>query len=155
LLNSLGNKPTTLIERINGFGVFFRRSEQNLLVTFLLVSLIGIAVWSWRYSTRVEQIIDIDRRSSQTAAFQIDLNSANWVEISTLPGIGHQLAHDIVADRERSGPFPNNEAIQRVPGIGPRTYDRIAPFLNLISSDSSSIAATPATASKRLANAAN
>lgn len=125
------------------------RSEQNLLAMFLLVSLIGIAVWSWRYSVRVEQIIDIDRRSSQTAAFQIDLNRATWVEISTLPGIGEQLAHDIVAYRQTSGPFPNNEAIQLVSGIGPRTYDRIVPFLTQISPDSASMAATPTAASKR------
>ncbi|MDA8563490.1 helix-hairpin-helix domain-containing protein [Mariniblastus sp.] len=138
-----------LAERIKSLGLLFAQSEQKLIVAFLLASLLGIAFWSWRYSTRVEQIIDIDRRSSQTAAFQIDLNNATWMEISNLPGIGDQLAQDIVAYRESSGRFTNNEAIQLVSGIGPRTYAQIAPFLTQISSDPASMAATPSTASKR------
>lgn len=149
LLSSLGNKPTKPGERIKRFGLLFARSEQTLIVGFLLISLIGIAVWSWRYSARVHQIIDIDRRSPRMATFQIDLNNATQMEISQLPGIGDQLARDIVAYRQDLGPFPSKEAIQLVSGIGPRTYDRIAPFLTEIPQDSASMMGTPATASNR------
>ena len=131
---------------MESFGLLFARSEQRLLVAFILFSLIGIAVWGWRHSSRIEQIIDIDHRSHVSAAFQIDLNTATWTEISTLPGIGDQLARDIVAYRQQIGSFPSNEAIQSVSGIGPLTYQRLAPFLIAISPDATSMtAATPVT----------
>jgi len=130
------------------FGLLFAQSEQKFLVAFLFISLVGIAVWSWRHSTRSKQLIDIDRRSPRTATFQIDLNGSTWMEISTLPGIGDQLAHDIVAYRERVGCFPDNESIQSVSGIGPHTYERIAPFLVPNSSNADSMAASTPTASK-------
>lgn len=133
-MSTPGDK-STLAKRMESFGLLFAQSEQSFLVTFVLVSLLGITVWSWRYSSRVEQIIDIDQRSPASAAFQIDLNTATWTEICTLPGIGDQLARDIVAHRQQIGSFPSNEAVQSVSGIGPLTYQRIAPFLIAISSD--------------------
>ena len=131
------------------FGLLFARSEQKFLFAFLLAALIGVAIWSWRHSARLDQLIDIDRRSAQTADFQIDLNRSTWTEICTLPGIGDQLAHDIVEYRQTFGPFPSNESIQSVSGIGPRTYEQIAPFLTTNSSHASSMAASPSAASRR------
>lgn len=102
----------------------------------VLLSLIGIALWCWRHSTRVNQIIDIDQRTHQTASFQIDLNHATWMEISNLPGIGDQCAKEVVAYREQIGSFASIQDIQDVDGIGPRTFEQIAPFLALVSGES-------------------
>lgn len=112
----------------------------------ILVSLCGIGLWGWRYAARVNQLIDIDRRTPQVATFQIDLNEATWQEISSLPGIGDLRAKEIVTYRDQIVSFPNNEAIQEVVGIGPKTYQRIAPFLIPISSESP-VSSPPRTAS--------
>ena len=142
-------KQSTSADRMKGLGLLFAGSEQNFLVMFLVIALIGVALWGQRHSTQVDQPIDIDRRSAQAATFQVDLNRATWMEISNLPGIGDQLAHEIVAYRRRVGGFADNESIQLVSGIGPRTYQRIAPFLTTISSEAKSMAAALPAASKR------
>jgi competence protein ComEA len=59
----------------------------------------------------------------------IDVDRATAAELERLPGIGPSLAARIVADRERNGFFRDGEALLRVPGIGPRTLDRIRPYL--------------------------
>lgn len=140
---------STPTERMNRFGLLFEQAEQKLLGGLVLISLIGIGVWSWRHSARVNDVIDIDRRSQRVAAFQIDLNQATWQDICNLPGIGDRLAHDIVAYRDQFGFFSNNEAIQSVSGVGPHKYQQIAPFLLPISSEPTSIADASAAASKR------
>jgi len=56
---------------------------------------------------------------------RVGLNSASPAEFTVLPGIGEKLALRIVEDREANGPFTSLEDLQRVPGIGPVTLERI------------------------------
>jgi len=49
----------------------------------------------------------------------LDLNAASEEELTTLPGIGEELARRIVEYREAGGPFENVEELTEVPGIGP------------------------------------
>jgi len=60
---------------------------------------------------------------------RIDPDRADASDWERLPGIGPALARRIVADREAHGPFREPDALLRVPGIGPRTLQRIRPFL--------------------------
>lgn len=46
-----------------------------------------------------------------------------------LPGLGETLAKRIVASRESEGPFRDHDDLRRVRGIGPRTLERIRPYL--------------------------
>ena len=59
----------------------------------------------------------------------IDVDRATAAELERLPGIGPSLASRIVADREQNGLFGTAEALRRVKGIGPRTLERIRPYL--------------------------
>ena len=52
-----------------------------------------------------------------------------WPELTQLPGIGETLARRIVESRRQAGPFADHEDIRRVRGIGPRTLERISPYL--------------------------
>lgn len=56
---------------------------------------------------------------------RLDLNRANEEDLRALPRIGPALAHRIVADRSRRGPFPSVRALARVKGIGPATIAKI------------------------------
>jgi hypothetical protein len=60
---------------------------------------------------------------------RIHLDRADAAEWERLPGIGPALARRLVADRDARGPFREPGALLRVPGIGPKTLERIRPFL--------------------------
>ncbi|MBI4737938.1 MAG: helix-hairpin-helix domain-containing protein [candidate division NC10 bacterium] len=55
----------------------------------------------------------------------LDPNAADAEALQGLPGIGPTLAARIVADREAQGPFQRAEDLLRVPGIGPKRWERI------------------------------
>ena len=59
----------------------------------------------------------------------IDPNRASATELTILPGIGPVLAERIVAERMNTGDFQRTEDLLRVKGIGPKTLERIRPFL--------------------------
>ena len=60
---------------------------------------------------------------------QININIAPPAELERLPRIGPAMARRIVAYRERYGPFRRPEDLMRVRGIGPKTYERLAPLV--------------------------
>ena len=64
--------------------------------------------------------------------FTVDVNSATWPELVQLPEVGETLAKRIVEVRAESGPYLDHEDLRRVPGIGPKTLDRIRPYLRPI-----------------------
>ena len=59
----------------------------------------------------------------------LEMDRATEADWERLPGIGPSLAARIVADRAERGPFQTPEGLLRVRGIGPRTLDRIRPYL--------------------------
>jgi competence ComEA-like helix-hairpin-helix protein len=59
----------------------------------------------------------------------IEMDRATASDWERLPGIGPSLAARIVADRAERGPFRTPEGLLRVRGIGPRTLERIRPYL--------------------------
>jgi competence protein ComEA len=62
---------------------------------------------------------------------RVRVNTASKEELATLPGIGPALAAAIVRSRERGGPFRRVEDLERVPGIGPRTVERLRAHVQL------------------------
>lgn len=59
----------------------------------------------------------------------IDVDRASEAELLRLPGIGPSLAARIVAERESGGAFGGPEGLLRVRGIGPKTLEKIRPYL--------------------------
>lgn len=59
----------------------------------------------------------------------LDLNEAPAGVLSSLPGVGRNLARRIVAERD-ARPFASPvELRHRTPGVGPGTFARLAPHL--------------------------
>jgi competence protein ComEA len=58
-------------------------------------------------------------------AAPLALNSATARQLDSLPGIGPARAAAIIRDREKRGPFPSVEALERVPGINPALVARL------------------------------
>ena len=61
-----------------------------------------------------------------SAAGAINVNTADLVQLQTLPGIGPAKALAIVTDRDANGAFTSCGALQRVHGIGPATVTKIS-----------------------------
>jgi len=59
----------------------------------------------------------------------LEMDRATASDWERLPGIGPSLAARIVADRAERGPFQKPEGLLRVRGIGPKTLERIRPYL--------------------------
>jgi competence ComEA-like helix-hairpin-helix protein len=64
-------------------------------------------------------------------AFRVEVNSAPWQEWTLLPGVGETTAKRIVEHRDRAGGFGSIDELRRVRGIGPKTLERLRPYLLL------------------------
>jgi competence protein ComEA len=61
----------------------------------------------------------------------IDINKASANDLQKLPGIGPGLAQQIVAYREKHGPFRRVEDLMVIKGIGFKRWKEIRPFLRV------------------------
>ena len=106
-----------------------RRNDQVTVAAGLLIALAGMLIYWWSHGGHRGRLVELDDDTPQTALFQIDLNSADWPEITQLPRIGETLARRIVDNRQEYGPFRSVDELNRVPGIGPKTIARTRPYL--------------------------
>jgi competence protein ComEA len=106
-----------------------RPRERRTATVLTAGALALMAAGWWRHAGDVGGMIDIDRATPLTAKFQVNVNQADWPELMQLPGVGRTLAERLIAEREERGAFQNVEALTRVDGIGPRTIERIRPYL--------------------------
>ncbi|MDX1675866.1 MAG: helix-hairpin-helix domain-containing protein [Longimicrobiales bacterium] len=61
----------------------------------------------------------------------VDPNTASPAALVRLPRVGPALAARIVADRDANGRFRTLDDLGRVPGIGPKTLEVLAPHVGL------------------------
>lgn len=61
----------------------------------------------------------------------ININTADATAFDSLPGIGPALARDIVAFREKNGPFSVVDDLLNVPGIGPSKLERMRDYVRV------------------------
>lgn len=106
-----------------------RRLDQAAVAVILAVSLGAIMLSLFVRGAHRGRLIEIDRAQPQTVEFKVDLNQAEWPELTLLPGIGETLARRIVQSREEDGPFLDHNDLQRVHGIGPKTLNAVQPYL--------------------------
>ena len=57
------------------------------------------------------------------------MNQASALQLETLPNIGPKRAADIVRYRNENGNFATIGSLMGVRGIGPRTVQSVAPFV--------------------------
>ena len=108
---------------------YLQRLDQAAAATVLTIALALLAGhWLWHGQLR-GRLVEIDRAEPIAVQLQIDVNAADWAELSLLPGVGEQLARRIVAERTENGPFRDWDDLLRVRGIGPKTLEGMKPLL--------------------------
>ena len=58
----------------------------------------------------------------------VDVNEASFEKLQTIPGVGRVMAGRIIEAR-KTKPFESVDDLRRVPGIGPKTLEKIRPFV--------------------------
>ncbi len=112
-----------------GWRPVLRRMDQVAVAALVTLSLAGMGVyWIVQGGPRGE-LIEIDRAEPLTARYLVDINKAEWPELAELPDIGETMARRIVESRETQGPYRDHEDLRRVRGIGPRTLEKMKPYL--------------------------
>ena len=108
------------------------RAEQVVLVVLALAVVSGVA-WRaadyWRIGAEPIEAIP----PPEGPTFRINVNSADWVTLSLIPGVGEKLARAIVDTRQkqRGGKFESLDGLKEVPGIGDKTLEKFKPYLSL------------------------
>jgi competence protein ComEA len=106
-----------------------RRADQAAVAGLVLLALVGMGVYWFVQGGHRGQLIEIDRADPLTARYLVDINEAEWPEFAELPELGETLARRIVESRTAAGAFGDHEDLLRVEGIGPRTLERLKPYL--------------------------
>ncbi len=68
---------------------------------------------------------------TSTSGGPVNINTASAGELETLPGVGPVLAQRIIDYREQHGPFRTPSDLQKVSGIGPKTFESIEPHITV------------------------
>ncbi len=118
-----------LADGLTGDSAWLQRSDQ-WVVAAVCVVLLGWSGLRWlELSHWGQQEIEIARQPAQEYGYVLNLNTANWVELALLEGVGEVLGKRIVADREAQGPFTSLDDLRRVTGIGAKTLEKLRPHL--------------------------
>ena len=110
------------------------RDQGSLLALVTSLLVLMLSYWLYRGGHRGE-LIHIDRAPPLHVQFLVDINRADWPEMIQLPGIGETLARRVIIERTQNGPFRDVDQLTRVNGIGPRTLERLRPYLLPIPKD--------------------
>jgi competence protein ComEA len=122
-------EPETQPEIESSF--WLRRGDQVFLAV-LIAAALALMLWHWaRLSGWGVEPVEIERLESRRYDYRVDVNTATWVEWIQLESIGETLAERIIEDREQNGPFESIDDLQRVRGIGPKTVEKLRPWLTV------------------------
>lgn len=106
----------------------FTENDRRLLTVLLAFMTALLTAHLWHDLHRRSHTTRIDHPQG-VSPYQVSLNSATWVEWAQLDGIGEKLARRIVAERELHGPFHTIDDLRRVKGIGPKTVEKLRPYV--------------------------
>jgi competence protein ComEA len=120
-------QPSADVQTVLGLN----RGDRRVLAVLIVVAMLLMLVHWYRLTQYRPQPIEVLHPDGYL--FQLDVNTATWVEWMQLDGVGETLSRRIVEDRRLNGPFASVDDVQRVPGIGPKTLEAMRPHLRCAS----------------------
>lgn len=109
---------------------FWLRRGDQIFVWLMVVVLLTLLGTHWLRQSKWGRVpVELRSLKPREYYYTLDINTASWGEWAQLDGIGEKLARRIIADRNDRGPFRNPADVGRVRGIGPKTLEKIRPFL--------------------------
>lgn len=119
----------------------FNRSQQRIVLFLIACALSAFAILVWTHIQREKALSNIELIhsafeicSEEIIPEPIDINTASFEELKTLPRIGTVSANKIIEYRKIYGRFNSIEEITRVKGIGKKTFEKIREAITVGSS---------------------
>lgn len=112
-----------------------KRLDQVTVASLTLLGVVFVAGWWIAKGGLTGELIEIDRAEPLAYQFLVDVNVAEWPELTQLPEVGEVLARRIVQHRQEVGPYRSADELQNVIGIGPRKLARIRGYLVTLPDD--------------------
>lgn len=110
-----------------------RRLDQLAIAGLCAWALVAVALYWLAHGGLSGRLIEIDRVDPLTAQFQVDVNTAELPELINIPDVGNTIGQRIIDYRQQNGPFKNFDQLRHIKGIGPKTLEKIKPYLLPIS----------------------
>lgn len=106
-------------------------SRQKVVGAFTVICLAAMAAAFLRAGGFSGGLVPYDRPPRRATGFRIDLDTASRAELLQLPGVGPRTADRILEERARRGGFSSIEELGEVPGIGDVTLRRMREYLTV------------------------
>lgn len=118
-------------ESAREWAVWLRRGDRLFVGTLTGLALLWLGLHWGRMSAWGWRPVEIEHLPAANYRYEIDINSATWVEWSQFEGVGETLGRRIVAEREAGGPFATIEDLSRVKGLGRKVLEEMRPHLTV------------------------
>jgi len=86
----------------------------------------------------IEQQKKFEDYNKSKDTLKIDINTASNIQLMKLPNVGEKTAESIINYRNENNGFNSNSDLLKVKGIGPKTFEKIKPFLIPLQGDNKS-----------------
>jgi len=73
----------------------------------------------------------IKKANPQRSPTPTNINTANVLELTQLPGIGIKRAQAISDWRDQYGPFKTKQGLMDIPGFGPKIFENLEPLISV------------------------
>ena len=113
--------------------VSIARRVQDPLAELVKIDPKSIGVGLYQHDVDQKQLSESLTGVVESAVNQVgvEVSTASPALLTHVAGIGPKLAERLVAYRDENGPFPDRQALRKVPGLGPKAFEQAAGFLRV------------------------
>lgn len=106
---------------------------QDPLAELVKIDPKAIGVGQYQHDVNQTQLKDALTFTTELAvnAIGVDINTASASLLTYIAGIGPTIAQNVVAYRDKNGPFLDRKTILKVPKLGPKAYEQCVGFLRI------------------------
>jgi competence protein ComEA len=109
--------------------ILLHPDNQSVIAILLIVGLVAlVGLWLW-HGWIQGSVVEIDNAEPLPYRFSVDVNEASPAELAQLPDIGETMAERIVKARQTTGGFRSIDELRNVRGIGPKTFEKLRPYV--------------------------
>lgn len=113
-----GSRADDALRKAGGFAEDAAKEAVNLAAK--------VADGEMLYFPTIEEVQEQKLAEAVASMGLVNINTADALQLMTLPGIGEAKAQDIIDYREENGEFQTKEDLQKVPGIKENMYAKLS-----------------------------